>query len=85
MLFDVEKGNLMLTRLTPLATLALSVPGASRWRLCPDGPRFHLSGPAYMYSCISPEVRLALYQHFLCSDCCNKCTMANPGSLLSKC
>jgi len=51
MLFDVEKGNnLMLTRLTPVAILALNVSGASRWRLCPDGPHFHLSGPAYMYS-----------------------------------
>ena len=31
--------------------LALSVSGASRSRLCPDGPRVHLSGPAYMLSC----------------------------------
>ena len=35
--------------------LALSVPGASRSRLCPDGPRVQLSGPAYMPSCIRPE------------------------------
>jgi len=32
--------------------LALSVSGASRSRLCPDGPRVHLSGPAYMPSCV---------------------------------
>jgi len=29
--------------------------GASRSQLCPDGPRVHLSGPAYMPSCIRPE------------------------------
>jgi len=70
MLFDVEKGNLMLMRLTPVVTLALSVSVASRSRLCPDGTGVYLSGPAYMPSCIRPEVRLPFYQHVLCSDCC---------------
>jgi len=28
--------------------------------------------PAYMPSCIRPEVRLPLDQHVLCSDCCKK-------------
>ena len=37
--------------------------------LCPDRPRVHLSGIAYMPSCIRPEVRLPLYQRILCSDC----------------
>jgi len=36
--------------------LAVSVLGASRSRLCADGPRVHLSGPAYMPSCIRSEV-----------------------------
>jgi len=35
--------------------LALSVSRTSRSRLCPNGPRVHLSGPAYMPSCIRPE------------------------------
>ena len=39
---------------------------------CPDGPRVHLSGPAYMPSCIGPEVRLPLHQRILWSDCCKK-------------
>jgi len=30
--------------------LALGVPEASLSRLCPDGPRVHLSDPAYMPS-----------------------------------
>jgi len=52
--------------------LALSVSGtSSRSRLCPDGPRVHLSGPACMPSCIRPEVRLPL-QRVLCSDYCKK-------------
>jgi len=34
----------------------------------PNGPRVHLSGPAYMPSCRGPEVRLPLDQHVLCSD-----------------
>jgi len=49
--------------------LALSVPEASRSRLCPDGSRIHLS---YMLSCIHPEVRFPLDQRILCSDCCKK-------------
>jgi len=53
--------------------VALSVSGASRSRLCPDGPCMHLSGPAYMPSRIRPEVRLLLDQRVLCSDCCKKC------------
>jgi len=36
-------------------TLALSVSETSRSRLCLDWPRVHLSGPAYMPSCIRPE------------------------------
>jgi len=44
--------------------------GASRSRLCPDGPRIHLSGPAYMPSCIRSEVRFPLDRRVLCSDCC---------------
>jgi len=31
-----------------------------------DGPRAHLSGPAYMPSCIRPEVRFPLDQRILC-------------------
>jgi len=67
--------------------LALSVSGVSRSRLCPDGPRVHLSGPAYMPSCIRPEVRVPLDQRILCSDCCKKmsATMPSPGSLLLFC
>jgi len=38
----------------------------------PDGPRVHLSGPAYMPSCILPEVSLPLDQRILCSDCCKR-------------
>jgi len=45
---------------------------ASLSRLCSDGPRVHLSGPACMPSCIRPEVRLPLDQRVLCSDCCKK-------------
>jgi len=52
-----------------LRTCAKSV-GASWSRLCPDGPRIHLSGPAYMPSCIRSEVRFPLDQRALCSDCC---------------
>jgi len=45
-----------------------SISGA--WsRLFPDGPRVHLSGPAYMPTCIRPEVRLPLDQSVSCSDC----------------
>jgi len=51
---------------------ALSVSGASRSRLGPDGLGVHLSGPAYMTSCIRLEVRLPLDQRVLCSDCCKK-------------
>jgi len=54
---------------------ALSVSGASRSRLCPDGPRVHLSGPVYMPSCVRPEVRLRLDQRVLCSDCYKKCRL----------
>jgi len=46
--------------------------GAWRSRLCPYGPRVHLSGPAYMPICIRPEVRFPLDQRILCSDCCKK-------------
>jgi len=42
--------------------LALSLSGASRSRLCPDGPRVHLYGPAYMPICTRPEVRFPLDQ-----------------------
>jgi len=52
--------------------LALSVSGASRSRLCPDGPRVHLSGLAYIPSCIRPEVRLPRGQRVLCGDCWNQ-------------
>jgi len=52
--------------------LALSVSGASRSRLCPDGPHVRSSGHAYMPSCIRPEVKLPLNQRVLCSDCCKK-------------
>jgi len=52
--------------------LALSVSGASWSRLCPNGPRVHLFGPAYVPSCIRPEVRFPLDQRILCSDCCKK-------------
>jgi len=45
---------------------------ASRSRLCPDGPRVHLSDPAYMPSCIRSEVRFPLDQRIFCSDCCKK-------------
>ena len=37
----------------------------SRSQLCPDGPRVHLSSPAYMPCCIRPEVRLPLDQRVL--------------------
>jgi len=52
--------------------LALRVSEASRSRLCPDGLRVHLSGPAYMPSCIRPEVRILPDQRILCSDWCKK-------------
>jgi len=65
--------------------VALSVSEASRSRLCPDGPRVQLSGPAYMSSCIGPGGRPPLDQHALCSDCCKKCTMSGPSSLPSFC
>jgi len=45
---------------TAQCTVALCVPGASRPRFCPDGPRVYLSGPAYMPSCLSPEGRFPL-------------------------
>jgi len=61
-----------LDRIWANCTVALSVSGASRSRLCPDGPRVHLSGPVYMPSCIRPEVRLPPDQHVLCCDCCQK-------------
>jgi len=40
--------------------------------ICPDEPRVHLSGPAYIPSCVRPEVRLPLDQRILCSDSCKK-------------
>jgi len=49
--------------------------GASRSRLCPNGPLVHLSGPAYMPGCIRPEVKFPLDQRILCSDCCKKCRL----------
>jgi len=58
-----------------LRASALSVSGASRSRICPDGPRVHLFGPAYTTSCIRSEVRLPLDQRILCSDCCKKCRL----------
>jgi len=54
-------------------TFALSVSGTSRTRVCPDGPRVHLSGPAYKPSCMRPKIRHPLDQRVLCSDCCKKC------------
>jgi len=54
---------------------ALSVSGASRSWLGPDGLGVHLSGPAYMSSCIRLDVRLPLDQRVLCSDCCKKCRL----------
>jgi len=45
-----------------------SISGGWRSRLFPDGPRVHLSGPAYMPSCIRLEVRLPLDRSVLCSD-----------------
>jgi len=53
--------------------------------VCPDGPPVHLSGPAYMPSCIRPKVRLPLDQRILWRDCCKKCTMSSPGGLLLFC
>jgi len=41
--------------------------------LCPDGPRAHSSGPAYMPSCIRPEVRRPLDQRIFCGDWFKKC------------
>jgi len=55
--------------------IALSLSGASRSRIRPDGPRVHLSGSAYMPICIRPEVRFPFDQSILCSDCWNKCTI----------
>ena len=52
--------------------VALGVSEALRSGLCPDGPRVHLSGLAYMPCCICPEVRLPLDQRVLCSDCFKK-------------
>jgi len=46
-----------------------AVAGHSRSRLCPDGPCVHLSSPAYMSSCVCPEVRFPPDQRILCSDC----------------
>jgi len=66
--------------MSELRTVALSVSGP-RIRLCPDGTRVHSSGPAYMPSCIRPEVRIPLDQRVLCSDCYKKCTMSSPVSL----
>jgi len=55
--------------------------------LCPDGPRAHLSGTAYMPNFMRPEVRLPLDQRILCSDCFKKmqATMSSPSSLLLFC
>jgi len=50
--------------------------------LCPDVPRVHLSGPAYMPSCIRPEVRLPLDQRICEVVVVKKCAMSSPGSLL---
>ena len=58
--------------------------GDSRSRLCPYGPRVHLSGPAYMPSCIRTEVKLPLDQHVLHNDC-KKCTVSSPNSLFLFC
>jgi len=46
---------------------------ALRWYIWP-GRHIHMSDPAYMPCCISPEVRHPLDQRVLCSDCCKKCT-----------
>jgi len=59
--------------------------GASRSRLCPGGPRVHLSDPAYMPSCIRPEVRLLLDHRVLGSDCCIKLQYVWPRCLLLFC
>ena len=58
-----------------ICTVTLSVSGASRSRLCPDGPRVHLSSVAYMPSCKRPEVRLPLDQRVFCGDFCKKCRL----------
>ena len=60
--------------------LALSVSGASRSRLFPDGPRVHLS---YMTSCMRPDVRFPLDQRILCGDCCKKCRLLCLGQVIS--
>jgi len=65
--------------------VVLSVSGPSRSQICPYGLRVHLSGPAYMPTCVRPEVRLPLDQRVLCSDCRKKCSMSRPGSLLLFC
>jgi len=65
--------------------VVLSVSGASRSRLFPDGTRVRTSGPDYMPSCVRPEVRFPLDQRVLCSDCRKKCTMSRTGSLLLFC
>ena len=57
-----------------LRTCAKRVGGLAVTTL-PDGPRVHFSGPAYMLSCIRPEVRFPLDQCILCSDCCKKCKL----------
>ena len=58
--------------------VVLSVSGPSRSRLCPYGPRVHLSVPAYMPTCARPEVRIPLDQRVLCSDCRKKSSMSRP-------
>jgi len=65
----------MRTRMDMSELQSCAVSGASRSRLCPDEPRVHLFGRAYMPSCIRPEVRLPLST---CSDCCKKMYYALP-------
>jgi len=57
--------------------VALGVSGASRQRLCPDGPRVHLIRPClHVYSSfMRPEAILPLDRRVLCSVCCKKCRL----------
>ena len=50
---------------------------------CSDGSCVHLSGHAYMPSCIRPEVRLPLDQRILWRDCCKKCRLLRLAQVLT--
>ena len=61
----------------------LSVLEASQSQLCPDGPCVHLSGPAYIPSCIAyvQKSDLHLINVFCVVIVVKKCTVNSPGSL----